>query len=39
MADEDMIDALKGNLVLHELHLCSFATIDQEVTVLNRQVL
>ena len=35
MANEDMIDSMKVGLHTHELHLGSFATINQERSILN----
>jgi hypothetical protein len=39
MADEDMIDFVNGYLVAHQLHLCAFSAINQEMPVLYYQVL
>ena len=32
VCDKDMIDPVEVGLVLHELHLGAFATVDQEIT-------
>jgi hypothetical protein len=34
MADENMIDPVEVSLQTHELHLCAFATINEEIPVL-----
>lgn len=35
MGDEDMLNAVDAQLILHKLHLCRFAAVDKKVTVLN----
>ncbi len=39
MTDENMVDLVNGQLILHQLHLGTFATIYQEVAVLNSEIL
>jgi len=39
VTDEDVIYFMIRNLEPHQLHLSAFATVDQEVTVLNIDVL
>ena len=33
--DQNVIDTMKVCLVPHQLHLCSFAAVDQEIAILN----
>ena len=35
MTDEDMIDSVKIYVEFHQLHLGTFATINQKMTILN----
>lgn len=39
MTDEDVVDFVNWDLIPYQLHLCAFATIDQEMPVLNNEVL
>ncbi len=39
MADKDMVDFMNRNLVPTQLHLSTFATINEKMPVLNGKVL